>query len=174
MGILWINLLRVVHVFGAALWVGAAVLYLFYIGPSVKATAPGGMQFLQYFIARKKYPQYMGIIATLTVLSGAVLYWRDFGGSLSTVLSSGFGLGITIGTVASIIVYILGMVAISPRGERLGVLGGQIQASGGPPTPEQVAEMQKLEKELHTLEWVDFILLAIAMVTMATARYWLF
>ena len=174
MSILWINLLRVIHVFASSLWVGAAALYLFYINPSVKATAPGGRQFLQYFITRQNYPKFMGIVATLTVLSGAGLYWRDIGGGLTSWIFTGPGIGFTIGSVAGIAVYFLGMVAISPRGERIGQLGAQMEAAGGPPTQEQISEMEKLEKEMHTLEWVDFILLAIALVTMATARYWLF
>jgi len=34
--------------------------------------------------------------------------------------------------------------------------------------------MEKLEHEMSRFEWWDFLLLAIALVTMATARYWLF
>jgi hypothetical protein len=56
----------------------------------------------------------------------------------------------------------------------MGALGAQIAASGKGPTPEQVAKMQALEKRLNIAERVDFIMLAIAMLTMATARYWTF
>jgi hypothetical protein len=34
--------------------------------------------------------------------------------------------------------------------------------------------MEALEKRLNLAEQIDFIMLVIAMVTMATARYWLF
>jgi hypothetical protein len=174
MDVLWINFLRIVHISAGTLWVGAAVVYLFFIGPSVKATAPAGAKFLQYFIARQKYPMFMSIVSALTILAGAALYWRDAGGDLASWVMTGPGLGFTIGAVVSIVVFILGLVMLKPRGERLGALGAQIEAAGGPPTPEQLAELQTLDKELHTLEWVDFILLAIALLTMATARYWLF
>jgi hypothetical protein len=34
--------------------------------------------------------------------------------------------------------------------------------------------MQTLEKRLNLAEWTDFVMLVIAMLTMATARYWNF
>jgi len=172
--LLWVNFLRIVHIVAGTLWVGAAVLYLFYISPSVKATAPAGTKFHQYFIARQKYPIFMSIISALTVVAGAILLWRDAGGQLASWITTGPGLGFTIGAVASLIVFFMGIFMMSPRGKRLGELGAQIEAAGGPPTPEQLAELQTLDQQLHTLEWVDFILLMIALVTMATARYWLF
>lgn len=174
MDILWINFIRIVHIFAGVLWVGAAFLFLFFITPSVKATGPEGQKFLQYFIVRKKYPKFMGIVATLTVLAGAVLLWRDAGGDFIGWLQTGPGLGFIIGSIAALLVIPLGLFFLSPLTERLGKLGAQIEAAGGPPSPDQLSEIQKLDKELHTLEWVDFILLVISLLTMATARYWLF
>ncbi|HET7089427.1 MAG TPA: hypothetical protein VFL17_12330 [Anaerolineae bacterium] len=43
---------------------------------------------------------------------------------------------------------------------------------GGPPTPEQVAELHKLDKEMSFIGRVDFVLLVVALLTMTTARYW--
>lgn len=63
---------------------------------------------------------------------------------------------------------------ISSKPLEFGGLGGQIAASGQGPTPEQAARMQALEKRLNFAEQVDFVMLAIAMLTMATARYWTF
>jgi hypothetical protein len=44
--------------------------------------------------------------------------------------------------------------------------------AGGPPSPAQVAELQQLDRELGRIELADFVLLMIATLTMATARYW--
>jgi uncharacterized membrane protein len=174
MNIYLINLMRLVHVVGGVLWVGAAALYLFMITPSVKATAPASMKFLQYFIVRKKYPAYMGISSTLTILSGAVLVWFSSGGQLSAWITTGPGLGFTIGALASLATVPIGFGVISPRAGRIGALSTQIEVSGGPPSQEQLAELARLDHQLHTAEVVDFVLLAIALVTMATARYWFF
>jgi hypothetical protein len=56
----------------------------------------------------------------------------------------------------------------------MGALGQQIGAAGGIPTPEQISTLQALEKKLSRAELVDFVMLVIAMLTMATARYWVF
>lgn len=174
MDIFWINLMRVVHIFAGVLWVGAAFLFLFFISPSVKATGPDGQKFMQYFVVRKKYPMFMATVAILTVVAGAVLLWRDAGGDLFGWMQTGPGLGFTIGSVAAIIVIPLGFFLLGPRTDRIGRLAAEIEAAGGPPSQDKLAEIEKLDKELHTLEWIDFILLAISLVTMATARYWLF
>lgn len=174
MDMLWVNLMRVVHIFAGVLWVGAAFLFLFFISPSVKATAPGGQKFLQYFIVRRKYPTFMAVVANLTVLAGAVLFWRDASGDFLGWIQTGPGLGFTIGSVAAIAVIPLGIFFLGPLTERIGKLGAQIEAADGPPSQEQLNELHALDQRLHKLEWVDFILLAISLVTMATARYWLF
>lgn len=174
MNIYLINLMRLVHVVGSVLWVGAAALYLFFISPSVKATAPAGMKFLQYFIVRKKYPIFMGITSTLTILSGAVLYWFASGGQISEWVKTGPGLGFTIGTLAAFATVPIGLLIISPRANRIGALSAEIDAAGSPPSNQQLNELAQLDRQLHTAEVADFILLSIALITMATARYWFF
>jgi uncharacterized membrane protein len=174
MDILWVNFIRFVHVFAGVLWVGAGFLFLFFIGPSVKATAPNGQKFMQHFIVRRKYPMFMGTVAILTVLSGVALYWRDAGGDLGGWLQTGPGLGLTIGSITAILVIPLGLFFLTPLTERLGKLSAQIEAAGGPPSQALLSEIETLDKKLHSLEWLDFILLLISVLTMATARYWLF
>jgi hypothetical protein len=66
------------------------------------------------------------------------------------------------------------MFGVNPRAIRMAKIGGEIEAAGGPPTPAQSAEMQKLDKEMSVLGLIDFILVALSLALMATARYWLF
>ena len=102
------------------------------------------------------------------------MIWQLTGFRLLSYMSSGPGLGFTLGSIAGIVVYFIGMFGINPRAVRLGKLGGQIQAAGGPPTPEQAAELKKLDREMSTLSKIDFILVALSLALMASARYWLF
>jgi len=74
MNIYLILFLRIVHVLGGALWVGAAVAYFAFVGPSVKASGPAGGQFMQQFMERRKYPIFMTIASALTILAGVPLY----------------------------------------------------------------------------------------------------
>jgi hypothetical protein len=174
MNIYILNLLRFVHVVAGILWGGAAISYLFFVKPSVTAIGAAGPQFMKNLMERRKYPIFMMSTSLMTVLSGAALYWMLSGGLSLTWVISGPGLGFTIGSVAALIAFLVGTFGIGPTAGQMGALGGQIAASGKGPTPEQVTQMETLEKRLNLAEQIDFIMLVIAMLTMATARYWLF
>jgi uncharacterized membrane protein len=172
MNIYLILVLRIIHILAGSLWVGGAVAYFGFVGPSVKASGPAGGQFMQQFIERRKYPIYMTIASALTVLSGAPLYLFASGGLQLSWITSGPGVVFSIGSVAAIVVFFLGTLMIAPRAQRMGALGKEIGMASGPPSPAQAAELQQLDRELAQIELADFVLLMIATLTMATARYW--
>ena len=174
MNIYLVLILRILHIGGGVLWVGAAFLYFAYIEPTLKAIGPSGGMFMQHFTGRQKYPMFMGMVSIITVLSGFFLYVVVPGRLSLGWISQGPGLVFTIGAVASIIAFFMGFLLIKPRGERMGALSREIGMSGGPPSTSQAAELGKLNKELHSIERTEFILLSVALLTMATARYWSF
>ena len=167
-------LLRILHIFAGALWVGAAISYLFFFKPSVKAIGSAGPQFMQNLSERRKYPVFMVSTSLLTVLAGGALYLYASGGFSWAWISSGPGIGFTIGSLAALVAFLVGNFGIGPTAGKLGALGQQIGAAGGMPTPEQISTLQALEKKLSRAELIDFVTLAISMLTMATARYWTF
>ena len=169
-----IILLRIFHVFAGALWFGAAISYLFFFKPSVKAIGPAGPQYMQSLTERRKYPVFMISTSLLTVLAGGILYWFSSGGFNAAWIASGPGIGFSIGSLAALVAFLVGNFGIGPTAAQLGALGQQIGASVGSPTPEQINTLQALEKKLSRAELVDFVMLVIAMLTMATARYWTF
>lgn len=166
--------LRLVHIFAGALWIGSAIIYLFYIKPSVKAIGPAGPQFMQNMTSRRKYPLFMMSTSLLTVLAGGALYVYTSGGFNSAWIQSGTGLGFTIGSLAALVAFLVGSFVIGPTSGQMGALGQQIGMSGKPPNPEQFNTLRLMEKKLARAEKIDFIMLTIAMLTMATARYWTF
>lgn len=167
-------LLRTIHIFAGVLWVGSAVFYLFFIEPTVKSLGPIGPKFMQNLAEERRFPIYMGMISLLTVLAGAILFWNTSGGLQVGWIKTGPGIGFTIGSLIGIAVYFVGTFMIRPRAERMGALGKEIGMAGGPPNPAQLAEMQKLDRELTTIERIDFVMLTLSLLTMATARYWSF
>jgi uncharacterized membrane protein len=171
--LIYLIVLRIIHIIAAVCWVGGAIVYTLFLEPAAKATAPSSGQFMQYFISRRHYPVYMGISSLLTVLAGGLLYWHSSGRLNLTWITSGPGLGYTIGSVVAIGVFFLGMLMIKPRAERLGGLGREIGAASGP-SPTQAVELEKLGRELSRLGRVEIALMAVALLTMATARYWFF
>jgi len=166
--------LRLIHIGAGALWIGAAIFYLFFVKPSVKAIGPAGPQFMQSLTQRQKYPMFMMAVSLLTVIAGAILYVYASGSFNMAWIKTGVGLGFTIGSIAALIAFLVGSFGIGPTSGEMGELGAQIAAAGGPPTAEQLSKMQALDARLRLAETVDFMMLTISMLTMATARYWMF
>jgi uncharacterized membrane protein len=167
-------LFRLVHIFAGTLWIGAAIFYLFFVKPSVKAIGPAGPTFMQNLAERRKYPLFMLSASLLTVLAGGALYLYASGGFNLAWIKTGPGLGFTIGSLAALVAFLVGSIGIGPTSARMGALGQQIGKSGGKPTPDQINQLQALDKKLSRAEQVDFIMLTISMLAMATARYWIF
>jgi uncharacterized membrane protein len=166
--------LRTIHIFAGVLWVGSAIFYLLFVEPTVRTLGPAGPKFMQGLLEGRRYPLYMNLVSVLTVLAGGALYWFSSGGLQVAWLKSGPGIGFTLGSVVALGVWLLGFFMIRPRADRMGALGKEIGRAGGPPSAAQAAEMHKLSHELTSIERVDAILLTVALVAMATARYWSF
>ena len=172
--LIYLIVLRIVHVVASVCWAGGAFIFFLFVEPTAKALAPTGMQFVQHMVVKRRYSMFMGISSTLTVLSGALLLLQFAGGQWLAWVQTGPGLGFTLGSVVGVVVYFIGMFGVKPRAERMAKIGQEIQAAGGPPTPAQGAELQKLDREMSKLGYADFVLVALSLALMATARYWLF
>ncbi|MGE5248660.1 MAG: hypothetical protein ACM3QS_00465 [Bacteroidota bacterium] len=173
MNIYLLIILRLAHVVAGILWGGAAIAYLFFVKPSVESIGAAGPDFMRSLMERRKYPIFMMAVSLVTALSGALLYWAL--GRLNLLwIKTGPGLGFTLGSLAALVAFFVGGLGIGPASARLAALGGAIAASGGTATPRQASEMRLLAERLVRAERIDFIMLAIAMLTMATARYWVF
>jgi uncharacterized membrane protein len=170
----YLLVLRFVHIIASVCWAGGAFIFFLFIEPTAKALAPTGMQFVQYMVTKRRFSVFMVISSTLTVLSGALLIWQIAGGRFLGYVNTGPGLGFTLGSIAGIVVYLIGMFGVNPRAVKLAEIGEEIQAAGGPPTPEQSAELQKLDREMSVLDLADVVLVALSLALMATARYWVF
>lgn len=165
---------RILHIFSGGLWIGAAIVYLFFIKPSVKAIGPAGGQFMQTLSGRSRYPLFMMVTSLLTVVAGGVLLVHASGGFNLAWFRTGPGIGFTIGSLAAFVAFLVGSFGIGPTAARIGSIGQQIARAGGPPAPELLQELSALEEKINRAEVVDFVFLSISMLTMATARYWFF
>jgi hypothetical protein len=79
---------------------------------------------------------------------------------------------LTIGGVLATAAAYFGITGIGNNVEKLVSLGDEVAASGGPPTPEQGAEMARLGAEIQRHGKIDLALLFLAVAAMATAQYW--
>lgn len=160
--------LRLAHIGGGILWAGSAILFLFLLIPTVRAVQDAGQKFMQNFGPR--FGKMMSIVTTITVIAGALLYARFFASGIEWIWTTKAGLAFTIGALAGMISYVLGSAYLSKLQARVGALDAAMSA-GGPPKPEQIAQMNQLQHTLMNVYRFDFVLLVIAIVTMAVARY---
>ena len=166
-----IIILRLIHIIGGVFWVGTALLFNFFLTPSIRASGEVGQKFLGHLIITKTHlAEVHGISAILTVLAGAGLYWIDSGGLTSGWMTSGPGLGFGIGGVFGFLGMISGILNAIPL-RTLAETAAQIQGS---PTPEQMDKIQAAQKRLGVMGRIDSAVLIIALICMATARYWRF
>ena len=125
---------------------------------------------MQQLARNSGFPKFAEISSWLTILSGLWLYWMVSGGFQVTWMTSRAGMALTIGGILAIVGAGVGYVMQQPAAKRLGQLGQEIQASDGPPSPEQLAELQTQQKKLAQGGLWTAVLLAIAVAAMAIAR----
>ena len=77
--------------------VAAAVAYFLYFEPAAKGLGPARPKFMQELIGKYRYPIFMNVSSLLTILAGLGLYWFSSGGLSAAWLTSGPGLGFTLG-----------------------------------------------------------------------------
>ncbi|HJS29723.1 MAG TPA: hypothetical protein VJ768_08885 [Anaerolineales bacterium] len=164
------SLLRLVHIFSGVAWVGIAFVNIVYLQPAIRATAPEGQKVMQYLVTRTRFTLTSYVAATLTVLSGLIMF-----GLLSQFrpeyFSTPYGTFLTIGALAGIAGWVLVIFVIRGTLKRMQAVGRQIQTQGGPPTAEQGAEMNALNARLSRYGQIGLILIAIALFGMSVAQY---
>lgn len=164
--------LRLVHVVAGVLWVGGAVFVFRHVEPTAKELGPRAEPFMTSLFETRKIAIYFTILSALTVLAGTWLFWIDSAGDpIGWITRDATGMAFGIGGLAAWVAFILGLVAVKPAAEELGAAGAAMRDAGGPPGPELVARMEAAQGRMSTLGKVDFVLLGIAVVMMAIARY---
>jgi uncharacterized membrane protein len=163
--------LRFIHIVGGVFWVGAAFLMVGFIFPTVRETGPAGGRFMQELMQRRRLSVFMNAAAGLTMLSGFIMYGRLMAATDGAWGETRAAMTLGIGGLATILAAIIGGAIVGRGGQRLAKLGAAIQASGGPPSAEQTAEMSRLQARMGRAMRVVAVLLLVAVTSMATARY---
>lgn len=163
--------LRLIHLFAAILWVGGTYFMILFISPSATAVGADAEKFMAQFTRRSGLQRWMTSAAILTVLSGLLMYGYLFQGL--PPLNVGNTLALSIGSVAGIAA---GGIAGSLGGltRRLGQLGEEMAKAGGPPKPEQLAQMADLREAMASRSALNAILLTIALAGMTLSEYFAF
>ena len=165
---------RFLHIVSGALWVGAAFLFVGFIGPSAAEVGPSAVPLLTAVVRKRKVARVITTLGWTTVVAGWVMWFKDMNdiGSLGDWLGAHFGLVLTIGGVLATISAFVGTFGVGRNVERLVDLGNESGAAGGPPTPEQLSGMERIGAALERHGKTDLLLLLLAVTAMSTARYW--
>lgn len=167
----YVIVLRVIHFFAGIAWAGTGFFMAGSVLPAVRKAGPEGGRVMGVIAGPGRYSQFMGATATLTVLSGLLLFWRASGGLDRSWFASGHGWVLTIGALAGLAAWLHGAMVISRLDGQITKLGKEIQAVQGPPPPEKLAEMQSLQEKQSTHGNLSLILIALAVLGMSIAEY---
>jgi hypothetical protein len=171
----WTTLLfRLIHVTAGVWWAGSVFLFVVFVQRSAAAIAPAGAPFMMELVGKRKLPTRLLELAGATIAAGLVLYWIDWHdrASLDDFAMQGFGLGITLGALSAITAFVVGLFGTHPTAKKFMALAGEAAASGAPPSPEVGKQMQQLQAKLAFYAKFNLAFVTIAVVCMATARYW--
>lgn len=165
---------RILHVVLAIAWGGAVFLMVFFLQPTAKAIGPAAGPFMRELLGTRKLVDWILRIAGTTIVAGGFLYWHDLQlyGNLGDFLGSAFGLWLTIGAVAALVAFGIGMFATKPTIVRSLAVGGQIAQAGEAPPPDLMKELGSLQARARTLAMWNLTFVTIGAFAMSTARYW--
>ena len=166
-------IMRIIHIFAGIFWVGVSFFNIGFLQPTVRATGAEGQKVMQHLAQGTRFLVVSYTAATLTLLSGVVMYWV-LSGFRVDFMTSGRGLALTIGGIAGFIAWVIAIILIRGIFGNMQAVGQAIQAQGGPPTEEQAAELQSLSLRLSRLGNWAVALLIIAVLGMSTAQYLIF
>lgn len=164
-------ILRLVHVALGVFWAGTLLFIVIFLEPSVRAVGPDGARVMQA-LQRRQLLNVLPVVAALTILSGLALYWEVSGGLTPGWVHSPVGVTLTIGAVAALIAFVIGVFVMRASTLRAGRLGAQLpQMPEGDERAKMMAQVDALRVRARTsARWVAAFL-AVAVVTMAVARY---
>lgn len=163
--------LRLIHIISGVFWAGAVMSIAWFLLPAQQAIGQPGGAFMQQLMFRQRFRAFVLAAMVLTILSGLTMYARLAMLTHGAWASSRTGIVLGIGAVAAIIAGGIGGGFVRRLGNRMMELGGRIQASGGPPTDTEKAEMDALQRKTRSGFRIVAILLLISIVAMASARY---
>jgi uncharacterized membrane protein len=163
--------LRIIHIVAGVFWVGSVIFVAVILLPTLQAVGPSAGPVMEHLVQVRRLPARLMIAMALVILSGIALYWKDSDGFRSPWMRSGPGTVFGIGAVLAIASGLVGMTVSAPASRRMATLTSAIKTKGSPPGPEELAEVQRLQARLRGAGQVVAVLLVLATVAMAVARY---
>ena len=165
-----IAVLTWLHIFSIVSWLGAAVILISVVQPSMARFSPQtrGEMSLTFMPRMARFIQ---IASTLAIVFGFLLALSISNGDLSFFfsLTNSLGLRITIGAILGLIAYIMVWAILTPTVKKMGEVIKQMQANPQQPPPAQLAALQR---KVRMGGPAGVIVLSLAMAFMVAAVAW--
>jgi hypothetical protein len=158
--------LLLLHVVFGVLWAGGAVAVGTFVIPSIFEAGPAGGAVMAG-ILKRRFPIVMTVSGAITVFTGLRLYMLL---ASNAWIVTPQGLVLSLGALAGVGAFVVGVFVQKPTAEKLGALAAQVAAAGKAPTLEQAAQLQALRTRLAKVAKVTSWHLIVAVVLMAGHR----
>jgi hypothetical protein len=155
-------ILRIAHIGLGAVWVGMMFMNVVFLSPIMREIGPGAGPVMQG-LQRRKFMIFMPVVALLTIIAGAWLVFRVWGG-FGPIMDSRAGQMLMVGATLAILAFLMGVIVMRP----IMMKSAALAQSG---RPEDRAELEKLRDKGSVLSWVILTMLLLATAAMAVARY---
>lgn len=171
---LYVIVFRIVHVMAAIAWGGSVFLFVMFVAPTAAAIGPAGAPFMRELLGKRNLVRAILTMATVSIVGGAFLYWHDMqqSGGFGDWIGSSFGAWLTIGSLAALLAFAIGLFGTRPNVGRMLALGARIAQAGAEPPEDLVHQLQRVQARTRALARTSLGLIGIAAFAMATARYW--
>ncbi len=159
-GALVITVLRLLHIVGGLIWVGAAIVMSCYIEPTLERAGASGRPFLRKLYADTSLPRLISLSALITTVAGLLLYGLM---SYHETMSSGMGMVLTLGSLFGLLAYLHGLFAVWRSAGRFAAMAASDNGDE--------AALTRLQAKLRRNGRVSMWLALVSLVLMAGARY---
>ena len=161
--------LRLAHVVGGAMWVGAAILLAGFVAPAAQAADAGS--FMQRLMVDRRAQWYLMATALLTVVSGVALYARMAALTDGVFARTDQGIAFGVGGIAGVAALLTGALVNGRAGRQLAALGARLRAEARPPSAQEAGAMKRLRTRMRWASRIAMVLLVTAVACMAIGRY---
>ena len=164
-------ILRLIHIVCGVYWAGTLMFLATLLQPSVAEAGPAGAKVTQALM-RRRFLEIIPVMAILTILTGIDLYRRASGNFSMDWITSRPGMTLTIGAVAALIAFTIGMTVLRPAAKGAGPLAQRAQ--GLPEGAERealMADVQRLRRRMAVGGRVVASLLLVAVIGIAVFSY---
>lgn len=161
--------LRILHISFAVFWIGSAALWLLFLRPQLRRLGTDIERPVERALDRVTGPAF-GISSLVVVVTGVAMVLILNGADLGTFVTTGRGQATLVAFVTTTVALLMGFALELPLGVRTEKLLSSIEQGVGD-RGQLEGELTGLYRRRDVTNWTAFVLLLIALVAMASARY---